>query len=585
MTSELQLTVRVDASASARPSANRCAELLERLGARSVRHGRGRTLYQHLLETSTILGVWAQPLHVREAGALHSVYGTDVFRGRLLGLERRAEIRALVGEQGERLVYLFAVLPRADVFATFDRAGRIPDTVVQLGDERVTPDEFAELLILQMANHVEQACDADGAPAHWVSRVLHWGRLLRPGRDIVPPIVALAAPSDAEEQRARTAYARGLALIDTEGCGAHFAEASASCRALAEPKLWSAYLQLCTGERAAARSVAAEARGLLECWASPWDKRLSLSQWRELCTLIERSEPSDPAHLPRPRAQQLPLFLTQLRAQVGAAAANGPMRDSTGAVAPRRAKPPDERHSEPLPARFSAYVSQLFRDPRPAAAVLYPGLEARPWHDAAGFPIVAALERHFSEIRSEAARLSDVSFQVESESIRRVGSWEVAFLYECGKRNDEICASMPMLTAIVESHATVRSASGLIYVSRLRKQTAIRSHYGPSNLRLRCHLALEIPDRSCGISVNGEARSWTTGRCLVFDDSFHHHAWNHSDQDRMVVVIDLWHPGLSEREIELLSGLQRFMTKQAGSLNRYYASNARARRAAHPEYH
>jgi aspartyl/asparaginyl beta-hydroxylase (cupin superfamily) len=75
-------------------------------------------------------------------------------------------------------------------------------------------------------------------------------------------------------------------------------------------------------------------------------------------------------------------------------------------------------------------------------------------------------------------------------------------------------------------------------------------------MRLRCHLGIEIPG-NCGVRVRGEARTWEAGRCIVFDDSFEHEAWNHSAQRRVVLIIDFWHPGLSDDEVTLLRGFRR----------------------------
>ena len=36
----------------------------------------------------------------------HSIYGTEKFQGFTLPLERRAEVRALIGDRAERLAYL-----------------------------------------------------------------------------------------------------------------------------------------------------------------------------------------------------------------------------------------------------------------------------------------------------------------------------------------------------------------------------------------------------------------------------------------------------------------------------------------------
>ena len=555
------------------------AELLRRLGASQLGHQRGRSLFDHLIGTERILAAWKQPEALCAAGALHSIYGTDVYGARLVSLDRRTEIQEAAGKYAERLAYLFCATPRADLFAAVGVEGCIPDHNTRIGDEDLEPDDCAALLTLHMANLAEQAGDAEGGPAHWVSRVLTWGQMLRPDRHVIPEIVQVARPpTDAEEGRVRRLYRQALAAIADEAAASKLDEAAAICPSLAEPRMLRAYHALLRGDGARALELAKDARSLLQRWGVPWDKRLSIAQWLRMAALIEQAATAPARELPLPDPAALPRFLTAFAAALGES--NEPGRNGRP-VLPRRGAEPGLEHAAPLSPRFCAYLSRLTRGPTPRH-VLFPGLAASPWHDASRFPIVQALQRHFPTIREEVLRLGDAPFQPESEPIERTGAWDVSFLYESGRRHDETCARCPTLTAIVEDFPTVRTHSGLIYVSRLRPGTAIRSHYGPSNLRLRCHLPIVVPERSCGISVAGDARAWREGECIVFDDTFHHHAWNHSDQDRIVVVIDLWHPDLTEQEIELVSGLQRYVAAQSARLDRYYDANARARGAVDP---
>ena len=39
------------------------------------------------------------------------------------------------------------------------------------------------------------------------------------------------------------------------------------------------------------------------------------------------------------------------------------------------------------------------------------------------------------------------------------------------------------------------------------------------------------------------------GECMVFDDSFEHEAWHRGTDTRIVLVFDVWHPDLSDREV------------------------------------
>lgn len=52
--------------------------------------------------------------------------------------------------------------------------------------------------------------------------------------------------------------------------------------------------------------------------------------------------------------------------------------------------------------------------------------------------------------------------------------------------------------------------------------------------------------KNCALNVGGELHAWQERRCVVFDDTFEHEAWNRSDETRMVMIMDCWNPDLSE---------------------------------------
>jgi hypothetical protein len=227
--------------------------------------------------------------------------------------------------------------------------------------------------------------------------------------------------------------------------------------------------------------------------------------------------------------------------------------------------------------RLEAYLASFASNETDPHMGYYPGLPSRPWHDASNIPIVAALEDAFLEIQAEIKSIPESTFHKESERIPRTGAWDVLMLYERGYKDPANCRSCPVTVEAIKSHATIRSLCGLICVSRLRPGTRIAAYRGPTNMRLRCHLALSVPVGDCAIRVHDETRRWQEGRCLVFDDYFAHEAWNETSGDRVVLVVDIWHPDLSRLEIAMLEGLQRYAIANANSLSRYFAMNARAR--------
>jgi aspartyl/asparaginyl beta-hydroxylase (cupin superfamily) len=548
-------------------SVGNVAELLREMGADKLRHANGRSLYDHLTGTEAILRSWSQPDWITDAGALHSIYGTEIYQPQLTSLARRSEIQAAVGLRAERLVYLFGVGSRHDLFRQIE--GRTPDEDLrvecQAESQLLTAEEAASLAVLHMANIAEQSCAADGSPG------LHLARISRLGLAVhrigaVPPVfdrcTRIVWPDD--ESAARDAYVAGLAAMATDRTAAIslLTEASQKCPWVAEPLVWLAYLDLQQGKYAEAGLSTERARKILGEWGTAWDKRLSYERWNWLIDFVaaQAAEP-ETGPLAAPDPQNLARFCEQLEERnwvhffLGGGTDAGPQDAGT--------------------QRFYRYVAS-FREPE-SNMKIYPGLEARAWHEAENFPLAMALEAEYPAIRKEILALDQGEFAPETEPIRRTGNWNVLFFHERGRRNEKVCARCPVTSRVLDAHRTIHTLAGLSYVSRLAPGTHITTHRGPTNLRLRCHLAIRVPEGNCGIRVDSRTRQWREGKCLVFDDYLPHEAWNHTGGDRVVLIVDLWHPGLSDEEVALLEGLHRYAATQAASLNAYWSANEKAR--------
>jgi aspartate beta-hydroxylase len=496
---------------------------LEHEGAANVRHAHGRTLLDHLVETSAILRRWNQPVWLQDAGLIHSVYGTDAFEHQLLGPARRAELSALVGKQAERLAYLFGVTPRGPLLAGTHRWTRLG------GD--ATAEELDALVVVHMANLAEQAQARDGSPGSWLVRIRDLAdHLIESETLTLPPFTEqLGGLSDADESLARRAYRSGRHEL-----------AAAICPVIPEPCVWLAH----TAGEALSEYWADAARKRLHNLGTAWDKRLSFEEWLRL---TEVDEPVTLDGVTDPRV----LFDAAVRKHAQA----------------RTVRPKVGRE------RFDRYIETLTDQP---LGKRYPDLRSQPWHDPRQFPLARYLEVHAHEIRDELLALAPIAFHREAERIRRSGDWDVAFFYERGRRRNEICDQCPITTHGLDAYPAVRTLAGLSYVSRMRGGTHVQPHRGPTNLRVRCHLGITVPNGDCAIRVGDETRRWEQGRCLVFDDYYEHEAWNHTDEDRIVLIVDLWHPDLTATEIRLLEGLHRYAYDHAGRLNRYWSANAAA---------
>src|SRR5439155_16760735 len=82
-----------------------------------------KTYLGHLLAVHRFLEEQGCGVDACRAGLFHSISGTELFQGFKLPLERRAEVRALIGERAERLAYLNCAMDRASLDASLGRAG------------------------------------------------------------------------------------------------------------------------------------------------------------------------------------------------------------------------------------------------------------------------------------------------------------------------------------------------------------------------------------------------------------------------------------------------------------------------------
>lgn len=182
-----------------------------------------------------------------------------------------------------------------------------------------------------------------------------------------------------------------------------------------------------------------------------------------------------------------------------------------------------------------------------------PGLKSQPWWD--GAPSGKVLEDNYQDIRDEFLRYS-VGFgdHPDSHEIVTSGAWRSIFLISAkGSAGDEIARAFPKTTAVIERMRPCRNF-GFAAIFKIEAGTHLARHTGSANMRLRHQLGLVVDPKMDGwLEVGDEKRGWTEGKCLVFDDSFPHEVRHIAGGPRVVLAMDIWHPDLTEAEIEVLS--------------------------------
>lgn len=125
--------------------------------------------------------------------------------------------------------------------------------------------------------------------------------------------------------------------------------------------------------------------------------------------------------------------------------------------------------------------------------------------------------------------------------------WTIFPFYAFGVWVHSNCELCPTITKFIKSIPGLKLAT----LSRLGGETKLEEHEGwasHSNYVIRCHYGLIVPDNLCYIYVRdnitgiSEKKYHKKFKWIVFDDSKTHYAHNQSNEDRIVLILDITRP-------------------------------------------
>ena len=269
-----------------------------------------------------------------------------------------------------------------------------------------------------------------------------------------------------------------------------------------------------------------------------------------------------------PAGQVPPQLVPRLNHAVAAVRAQAARMDAhlEAALAPVRAAHAGQRQSRvdqgigAMLGKTRIYTSQ-------PGFLQIPGLPAVPFYDREQFPWLADLEAATAAVAEEARVVlaSDepglvpfVDFGdglpvAEWTALNRSLAWGAYYLWKDGSPVEANLARCPQTAALLDKLPLIDIPGNApnVYVSVLKPGTRIPSHNGVTNARAIVHLPLSVPER-CYLRVGAEAREPKVGEAYVFDDSIEHEAGNDGSEPRVVLILDVWNPQLTETERALL---------------------------------
>jgi hypothetical protein len=133
------------------------ADFLIGLGVQQIGHTQ-KSYLAHLISVYRLMEANGCSPELCRAGMFHSIYGTQLFQGFTLPLQRRGELAELIGARAERLAYLNCVMDRATLDRGLEqREGPYAITERPTGKEVQLPGEdFDDLCRVHLYDWLEQ---------------------------------------------------------------------------------------------------------------------------------------------------------------------------------------------------------------------------------------------------------------------------------------------------------------------------------------------------------------------------------------------------------------------------------------------
>ena len=132
-------------------------DFLRGLGTEDLTHSGDKAYLAHLVAVMRDLEAWGCERDVCRAGLFHSIYGTELFRRFSLPLERRGEIRELIGERAERIAFANCLMDRSTFDALLESDGPHRLRNRETGETiELSREDYDDLVRLHLCDWLEQ---------------------------------------------------------------------------------------------------------------------------------------------------------------------------------------------------------------------------------------------------------------------------------------------------------------------------------------------------------------------------------------------------------------------------------------------
>ena len=168
----------------------------------------------------------------------------------------------------------------------------------------------------------------------------------------------------------------------------------------------------------------------------------------------------------------------------------------------------------------------------------------QPFTDRQYFPELQLLEDQWEVIRDEARilyaeGLIGVSDDLPGSSFYKNGRWKSFYLKSFENDIPSAYELAPKTMALIDQIPSMNMA----LFAALMPGKELKKHHDPFAFTFRYSLGLITPNSDqSGLIVDGNNYHWKDGESIIFDETYMHSAYNHSDQVRIVLMTDIARP-------------------------------------------
>ena len=151
---------------------------------------------------------------------------------------------------------------------------------------------------------------------------------------------------------------------------------------------------------------------------------------------------------------------------------------------------------------------------------------------------ILAEAQSLMENREDIPTLREIS--PDHDRLTKNGKWQSFFLWGYGFKSDANCSRCPNTTRLIEKIPGLKTAMFSIHEPGIH----IPRHKGVTKGMVICHLGLIVPKQreKCKLQVDDQICLWEPGKTFVFDDTYPHEVWNETDEDRVILLLQVERP-------------------------------------------